>query len=267
MIPKVIHYCWLSSDPLPLEAIECIQSWKINMPEYKIKRWDMSSFDCSSHPFVAEAIANRKWAFACDYIRCYALFVEGGIYLDSDVFVRNRFDFALDNKAFSAIESYPDLMQVIKEEGRVDSYGNKVNPDEDIHGIQIQAAILGSESGHPFFRDCLDYYDSHSFDYVWNHKPRLISPIIMANLAVKYGFKYLNEEQALDDGFRLYGTQVFAPQPWFADEKTVAIHCCNGSWRRSQTLLSRFGTNLKNTVKRMLHFFRLYDSGSMKRIS
>ncbi len=236
------------------------------MPDYEIKKWDMDTFDCSSHSFVSAAVSLKKWAFACDYIRCYALFNEGGIYLDSDVFVRKSFDFALKNRAFSAIEAYPELIKLIDEGGKIDSYGKKVNPDDNIHGIQIQAAILGSEPGHPFFKDCLDFYDSHSFDYVWNQSPRLISPIIMANLAMKYGFRFRDEEQILEDGFRLYGRQIFAPQPWFAVDKTVAIHCCNGSWRYAQTPLSRMRMNLKNSIKRFLHLLGLYESGSVKRL-
>ena len=62
----------------------------------------------------------RKWAFACDYIRVYALYTEGGIYLDSDVFVRNSLDFCLANRAFSAVECYPDLVEKIYAEGSVD---------------------------------------------------------------------------------------------------------------------------------------------------
>ena len=28
MIPKVIHYCWLSGDPYPENIQKCISSWK-----------------------------------------------------------------------------------------------------------------------------------------------------------------------------------------------------------------------------------------------
>lgn len=28
MIPKVIHFCWLSNDPFPLSIQKCIDSWK-----------------------------------------------------------------------------------------------------------------------------------------------------------------------------------------------------------------------------------------------
>ena len=103
MIPKIIHYCWLSNDPMPAELKRCIKSWKRKLPDYKIKKWDTHNFDIYSIPFVAEACKMRKWAFACDYIRVYALYTEGGIYLDSDVFVRNSLDFCLANRALRKV--------------------------------------------------------------------------------------------------------------------------------------------------------------------
>ena len=70
MIPKVIHYCWLSGEPLPTEIKECIRSWKRKLPDYKLRLWTQDSLDISSVPFVFEAIKEKKWAFACDYMLC-----------------------------------------------------------------------------------------------------------------------------------------------------------------------------------------------------
>ena len=93
MIPKIIHFCWLSNDPYPKEIRQCMDSWKKVMPDYEIKLWNMETFDVSSAPvYVQEAVKARKWAFAADYIRMYALYTEGGIYLDSDVKILKRFD-------------------------------------------------------------------------------------------------------------------------------------------------------------------------------
>lgn len=30
MIPKIIHYCWLSDDAMPDLVLRCINSWKEN---------------------------------------------------------------------------------------------------------------------------------------------------------------------------------------------------------------------------------------------
>jgi mannosyltransferase OCH1-like enzyme len=96
MIPKKIHYCWLSGEKMPEDAISCMKSWQKMMPEYELVLWDTNRFDVNSVPFVAEAVSVKKWAFAADYIRLYALYTEGGIYLDTDVFVRKSFTNLLD---------------------------------------------------------------------------------------------------------------------------------------------------------------------------
>ena len=93
MIPKKIHYIWLSNDPLPKLPQLCIESWKRHCPDYEIIHWDMAKCEqiIKNVPFVREAVELRKWAFASDYIRLYAISTEGGIYLDSDVYLYQSF--------------------------------------------------------------------------------------------------------------------------------------------------------------------------------
>ena len=62
------------------------------MPDYELVLWDQNKFDITSVPFVEEACRVKKWAFACDYIRMYAIYKEGGIYMDTDVRVIKKFD-------------------------------------------------------------------------------------------------------------------------------------------------------------------------------
>ena len=92
MIPKTIHYCWLSDEPIPANIQKYIDGWRKVMPEYRIKKWDKKAFDIHSVKWVEDAYAQKKWAFCADYIRAYALFTEGGFYLDSDVIVNKKFD-------------------------------------------------------------------------------------------------------------------------------------------------------------------------------
>ena len=62
------------------------------MPSYTVKKWDFSIFDKQSSIWVSQAFNNKKYAFAADYIRLYAVYKEGGFYLDSDVEVLKSFD-------------------------------------------------------------------------------------------------------------------------------------------------------------------------------
>ena len=239
---------------MPTEAQECLKSWKKYMPDWTIKHWGMDEFDVNSVPFVAEAVAARKWAFAADYIRVYALYNEGGVYLDSDVLVRKPMDFVLQNRAFSAVEYFPQLADEARKKGLVDSEGNKLAPDAQIHGIQVQAAIIGSEKGHPFFKECLDYYNGRHFSAGADGVPAedQISPIVFAGIAEKYGFKYIDKEQDLAEGFKLYTSQQFVSQPWLMTPQAVAVHCCNASWRIPQSSLGHAIANTKICIKHVL---------------
>jgi mannosyltransferase OCH1-like enzyme len=76
------------------------------MPDYEIRCWDGNSFDFDSVPFVREAMSVKQYAAASDYVRLYALYTEGGIYLDSDVMVYKPFDDLLDNRYFCGTESF-----------------------------------------------------------------------------------------------------------------------------------------------------------------
>lgn len=105
MIPKRIHLCWLSGDPYPQKIQKCIDSWKVHLPDYEIMLWDLKRFDIAQVPWVEQAFRVKKYAFAADYIRLYALYNYGGIYLDSDVEVLKSFDPLLDLPYFVGAEN------------------------------------------------------------------------------------------------------------------------------------------------------------------
>lgn len=85
MIPKIIHYCWFGGKEMPALLQLCIASWKKYLPDYQIKCWDETNFDFNMAPLCKEAYAAKKWAFVADYCRIYALYTEGGIYMDTDI--------------------------------------------------------------------------------------------------------------------------------------------------------------------------------------
>ena len=84
MIPKIIHYTWFSGDEYPEKIKKCIDSWHRFMPDYEFRLWDMKSIENIDSPFLKEAIKMKKWAYAADMVRCYAVYNFGGIYLDTD---------------------------------------------------------------------------------------------------------------------------------------------------------------------------------------
>ena len=92
MIPKVIHYCWFGGNSKPELVQKCIESWKQYCPEYKIVEWNESNFDVNCIDYVKCAYQDKKWAFVFDYARLWIIYNNGGIYLDTDVLLKNNLD-------------------------------------------------------------------------------------------------------------------------------------------------------------------------------
>ena len=104
MIPRIIHYCWFGRGPMPEMAQRCIASWHRYMPDYKYKLWDENNFDINSNIYVREAYEAHKYAFVSDYVRLFALYNEGGIYMDTDVEVLKHYDDLLHLTGFIGFE-------------------------------------------------------------------------------------------------------------------------------------------------------------------
>ncbi len=85
MIPKIIHYCWLSDDPVPEALQKYMKSWEEKLPDYEFMLWNFDCFDKASSLWVSQAFDNKKYAFAVDYIRLFAVYNHGGIYMDMDI--------------------------------------------------------------------------------------------------------------------------------------------------------------------------------------
>ena len=46
MIPKIIHYCWISGEEnMPDDIKQCISSWHKYLPDYQFINWNDSNFD------------------------------------------------------------------------------------------------------------------------------------------------------------------------------------------------------------------------------
>ena len=104
MIPKIIHYCWFGNNPLPPIAEKCLKSWQKYCPDYELKLWNEKTFDIRCNDYVKEAYEAKKFAFVTDYVRLWAIYHYGGIYMDTDVEVLKPLDRFLVHPAFSGFE-------------------------------------------------------------------------------------------------------------------------------------------------------------------
>lgn len=206
MIPKVIHYCWFSDEKKNRFISNCIKSWHRTMPDYEIKCWDANSFDFDSVPFVKEAWIAQNWAYVSDYIRLYALYTEGGIYLDSDVKTFKSFDTFLDNKLFIGTE--------LPFEG----------------SIHVEAAIMGAEKRHPYLKECLDYYNQIGYLKADGNRSDVIPFVMTDIIKKKYGYVQEDRSQQLKDGIHVYSQKYFGHSFGTKKGSYYAIHYYNSAW-------------------------------------
>lgn len=171
MIPKIIHYCWMSGDPYPAKIQRCIDSWKQVLPDYKFVLWDAKHFCVKKVVWVDEAFKVKKFAFCADYIRLFALYNYGGIYLDSDVEVLKSYNDLLDLPYFIGLESKQ----------------------------YFEAATIGAEPHNAFIGECLKYYEHRHFIKGNGEMDNVVMPKIMMNIAESmYKIKVIKNKDEFD---------------------------------------------------------------------
>lgn len=243
MIPKVIHYCWFSGEEMSPFIKKCMNTWKEKLPDYKLRLWDANSFDFDSVPFVREAYKAKKWAFVTDYVRLYALYTEGGIYMDTDVKVMKNFDEFLNYNFFTSHEIHPFFYNN-SEQKKLDNTFKLIDNNTFIEGFGVQAAIMGSIKGLPYLKDCLNYYNSLTFDL--NKYPitnYIIGKHITRNI-LKYGYCFIDKNQLLTDNMMIFESKYFVGNALYLKEDSYAIHLCNSSWtENANSLTNRIRNN------------------------
>lgn len=262
MIPKKIHYVWLGGKKLSYDAQDFINGWKRKMPDYEIKCWDENCFDCDSVPWVKQAIENKMWAFAADYIRLYALYTEGGIYMDTDVEVRRPFDDFLSYDFFSATEVHSDFE--ILGLPKLDSNFKPLVKGEAIPCFGILSAVMGASKGNKLIKDCLDYYNQRNFiDSSGSMDVKVIIPDILGIIATNYGFRYIDETQHLNGNMVIFNSHVLVGAIKNLREDSYAVHYCEGSWRknwwpRRKIIMDKIIT----AIRHLFGYHRKYNEGN-----
>ena len=166
MIPKKIHYCWLSEDAMPASFMYNIESWRKNLPDYEFVKWDRKRFPLGKNIWVRQAFERKKYAFAADYIRLYALATEGGIYLDCDVEVLKSFNDLLHLPYFICRENSPQ---------------------------GIEAAVMGAEKGIPWIMQSLGYYHGRKFVNEDGVEQTAVLPSVLTHvISAHYRLSYVN---------------------------------------------------------------------------
>ena len=228
MIPKIIHYCWFGRNPLPESAKKCIDSWRKFLPDYEIKEWNEDNFDVNLYPYAKEALENRKFAFVTDVVRLYALYTEGGVYMDTDVEVLKTYNPFLHHKMFSGFET----------------------------NNNVPTGMMAAEKGSVWAKELLEQYnDRHfvledgSFDLTTN------TTVITEYMKTK-GLLLNNKYQDFPGLCTMYPSEYFCPKDHTTGKikctkNTVCIHHFAGSWL-PHSFLGDLRHNLKYLLVRMM---------------
>lgn len=217
MIPKIIHLCWLSGNPYPPEIQKCLDTWKKYLSDYDVWVWDTKRFDINSTLWTRQAFETKKYAFAADYIRLFALYNYGGIYLDSDVLVY---------KSFNPLLSLPYFIG-----------------HDQIRGFE--AAVIGCEPKCKWVKDLLDSYDEKSFIKEDGNYDMLPLPCRFHHVLTNLGYRFwrITDFKALNtQSYRLDDKQMFIfDKDFFNSRNAIEVHrtiksfCAHnyaGSWQK-----------------------------------
>ena len=232
MIPKIIHFCWLSGETYPEKIEQCLASWKKYLPDYDIWLWDTKRFDVSAMSWTRQSFEVGKYAFAADYIRLYAVYYYGGIYLDSDVIVYKSFDELLYLPYFIG---------------------------QDYCGA-FEPAVFGAEKGCFWLEPLLKYYENRNFikeDGAYDAIP--LPQIFYKELNERYKFYQLHSlvpSYKYNDSFYVFDGDFFNSRNSIEPHQTsksYSSHCYVGSWvKKNNSLKTRF---IKRIPKKLLQLF------------
>lgn len=240
MIPKILHLCWLSGDAYPPLIEKCVDSWKEKCPDYEIKIWNTQTFNMSSSVWVQEAFEKKKYAFAADYIRLWAVYNYGGIYLDSDVEVIKNFDDLLELNSFMGF-----------------SVSGNYEP-----------AIFGAIPQQEWIGKCLRYYDNRHFIKSNGRLdtltiPEIINPILQKEYALKTNELRHQISHVINGNLKLFPYEYFNPDVLNLriTNATYTVHHYTSSWATPTQI---FRSKVFCTIARNKVLFFLYTNTYQK---
>lgn len=180
------------------------------MPGYRIQEWNEENSPMDVE-YVKRAYGKKLWAKASNFVRLYALYREGGLYLDTDVEIIRKFDPLMGEDCFLGFQ------QKMK--------------STDWVGM----GVIGSIAGHPFLEQCISLTLER-----FNQKGQFYRSPAMATLVLKrmglreYGLQKVG-------GVRIYPAQYFYPFPYWESfhrkcimEDTYSVHYWEATWVKQE---------------------------------
>lgn len=246
---KRINYVWLGGNPLPPGAKACIKSWRKFCPNFEIVEWNESNLPINHSRWVKEALSEKKWSFAGDYLRMLILYQYGGVYMDTDVQLYAPIEKYLTDKFVSGIENHYYGTGIL--ENNITEDGFFKGTTKNATGFCIQVGFMYAEPYHPFIKSFLTkFYNDGQRAFINNDNSNnaFIPDEVMARFLKDYGLKFRDRTQKLPDGITLYDSSIFSTRK-SKGKNTVAIHWYDQSWNDKG-----LKQKMKNFIKKYLWF-------------
>jgi mannosyltransferase OCH1-like enzyme len=223
-----------------------MDSWNQKLSDYQFILWNTKRFDVNTTIWTKQAFDTNMYACAADYIRLFAVYNHGGIYLDMDMEVLKPFGSLLNTDLLIAYENH------ISE--------------------NLEAGCFGAAKGHKYIKKCMEYFENRCFfdtsetekimNMAANERHDYINPLILPEIMKKA------MECFPDRKYRIYPQEYFTAKNIVTGvieqtENTYTIHHFatqyhSAEWRanrRTEQEISRiFGakTTLSKVIRKML---------------
>ena len=216
MIPKILHYCWFGNGEKPELVQKCMESWRNILPEYELHEWNERNFDLNVVPYVREAYEKKRWAFVTDYVRLYALYNVGGIYVDTDVEILRPLDRFLSLPAFSGFQCKNCCV----------------------------TGLMGAARHSQWAKDLMDDYTGRHFLNKDGTLNEATNVHYISERMMQMGMKLDGSKESIEGYYTVFPEEYFCPKECVSGklnltENSYAIHHFAGSWLGTRRLKLR----------------------------
>lgn len=201
MIPKIIHYGWFTKEnSYPIQVKNCITGWKKHLPGWKLLEWNFNNFDINISCFTKEAslYGQAAYPYISDYVRLWALYKYGGVWLDTDQVILE------------------DLEEIVNNEK---VFFGMINPGE------IGCGIIGAEPRNLVIEQLLEQYEK--MHYIISGKPHPKNSVYVFTETLKKYYEFdsdVSKKQELSR-FTIYPKDVFYPENYSkVTPSSLSIH-------------------------------------------